>query len=413
MRLAKEAIPLLALLAGVALGCKSEKPAPPAGLAPVPGAGFVRPPSADGGREKVAVDPANAESLYLAGQQEFIAGEFATAAEHFRKALGLAPSARVWHALGDAQLAQARFSDAAAAFRSAIELEPKKRLSWMRLGRCLINSGRLSEAIEAYREAQALQPDDAIAYREEAEALIALERDEEAIARLDKALGLDAEGAAADLKLIGQLRAKRGEWTLAVEAMRRSAQAHPDAGIYSELGDALVRSGDFPGARDAFGEAARLDPKDPFAWELVGELELRLGDRAAARAAFEAALKVKERPLPQLALGRMELVDGKREEARKRFDLALEAATGEQANEAREIARFAGELGEWDSAEKLLAMLAAEEEGAKDASLWLELAGARQALGNKAAVAEACAAVKALGGGQSCPPKAPAVVGER
>ncbi|HCF56759.1 MAG TPA: hypothetical protein DFS52_02020, partial [Myxococcales bacterium] len=59
------------------------------------------------------------------------------------------------------------------------------------------------------------------------------------------------------------------------------------------------------------------------------------------------------------------------------------------------------------------AMLAAEEEGAKDASLWLELAGARQALGRKAAAAAACAAVKALGGGQSCPPKAPAVVGER
>ena len=356
--------------------------------------GFVRPQVGDAGPEHVTIDPLDPESLYLAGQEAFIAGESEKAADLFRKALRLKKTAKTWHALGDALMTGGRFDEAADAFEDALVLEPTKRLSLMRRGRCLMNSGRAKEAVEAFGKAVELKGDDPLALREHADALIEDKRDGEALAQLKRATALDPSGAARDLKLTGEVLARGEKWAEAVEALTASAKAHPDPGILSELGEALVRTGDLEAAKGAFQEAGRLDPKDPLAPETVAEIQLKQGDTAGARTSFAASILIRDRPSPHLALGRLDLKEGKKDAAKAQLDKALAAAKGDDVAEVREIARYAMEVGSPAAAEKLLGVLAGED--AKEPALFLELARARAALKDAKGVKQACEKAKAL-----------------
>jgi tetratricopeptide (TPR) repeat protein len=369
--------------------------------------GFVR-PAFDGGLSRVTVDPMDPESLYLSGQELFLAGEFDKAAESFRKSLRLRPTAKAWHALGDALMTLNRFDEAADAFEEAVSLEPTKRLSWLRRAKCLATAGRPKEAAEAYHKAVELKPDDPAALRDEADVLLEAKQDEQAVDRLRKAMALDAAGAAKDLKLIGESEARREKWAEAVEALRASAKAHPDPGIYSELGEALVRTGDLESAKASFLEAGRLDPKDSLAPETVAEIQLRQNDLPGARASFEASLKVKNRSSPHLALGRLDLKEGKKDAAKTQLDKALAASKGDDVVEVREIAAFALEADLPAVADKLLGVLAAEEGNAKDVALLLQLARAKQSLKDPKGLKQICEKVKAAlpkDDKTVCPPK--------
>jgi len=396
----------LAFTVLTAAGCKD-------GAARQADGGFARPEEATGPSE-ITIDMNDPESLYIAGQQEFIAGEFARAAEHLRIAIKLKPSARAWHALGDALIAQALFSDAAAAFQQAIALEPNKRFSWMRLGRCFINTSRFSQAAEAYEKARALDPKDPVAYREGAEALLEAKRDADAAALLLQASALPVPPAerAMDLKLVGQIWSRAGEHEKALAPLRQSVELVADAEALMLLGVALVQKGELDAGAKALEQAARADEKNPVPWELVGEIRARRGDVQGARTAFESSLKALDRPQPHLALAQLSLAGGDRGAALKELDLALGAIQGENTQDIREVAAFAGRLNEWAIAEKLLSMLAEEEDAGKDPTVWLDLAWARQGLGNPEKVTEACTRAGALVGadaGLSCPPPKPSV----
>lgn len=102
-----------------------------------------------------------------------------------------------------------------------------------------------------------------------------------------------------------------GRWDDALAAARLAARARPLAGKeHLLLALCLAHSGDARGAGAAAARARKLDPMLPEAHYLSGLLAWRAGDRAAARAAFRAAL---ERDslyrAPALALSRL-LVPG-------------------------------------------------------------------------------------------------------
>ncbi len=396
----KRGIVVLSLLAA----CKQSAPeGPPADLiqvlqqaqqAKVPGAPFVR-PAIDGGLSEVVIDPRDPESYYRAGQEEFLKGEFDKAADHLRQSLRLAPTAKGWHVLGDTLLSQGRFNEAADAYREAVKLEPGKRLSWMRLGRALINSGGNAEAAQAFLKAQELKPEDPEAYREQAEALVGADRSAEAVASLQKAIELDPKSSAKDLKLQGQLLGKLGKHAEAAKVLAKSAELHPDPGVYNELGEVLVRGGELANAVKAFEEAAKLDAKDPTAWEMVGEIQSKLGNAPAAREAYGASLKVGDSTGPHLGLARLALAEGKKADASKELDLAMAVTTGE-VYEARELALVCAKLELWPQANKLLMLVLEDPEQAAQPALWLQLARARAKLKMKAEVKQACERAKAL-----------------
>jgi len=374
----------------LALGACQEKTPATDDNAPVP---LVAPKPADASDAgEIPADPNDAESLYFAGQQEFLNGNFAKAAEHFRSVILMEKSARAWHALGDVNMATMQFTAAVDAFGEAVKIEPGKRLSVMRLGQALQRGGRFGEAIEVYRQAQALKPEEADAYRLEAEALVPLQRVDEALERLSKAADLEKAAAqkAKDYRTMGELEVKREAMAKAAALFEKAIAVEPSVELYAALADAELRAGRMDKARDAFREAALRDAKDPFYWEAVAELELRLGNRTAAREAFTKSIEVTPRALMHIALGRIDLDEGKVEAARERLSQALTTSEG-AAQEVREAAHLAAGIGDLSVAEQLLLTLPEGEDTEDKDVLWREIAAVRVALGKgEEPVKEAC-----------------------
>lgn len=102
-----------------------------------------------------------------------------------------------------------------------------------------------------------------------------------------------------------------GRWSEARDAARIAVRARPLAGKeHLLLALCLAHTGDEAGAGREAARASRLDPMLPEARHLEGLLAWRAGDRAAARAAFRAALAVDSTyRAPALALARL-LVPG-------------------------------------------------------------------------------------------------------
>jgi len=95
------------------------------------------------------------------GLQQARRGEFMAAADDFRAALAIDPSAAEAHNnLGMALLELGRAHDAAAAFARAVAVEPQRGMFSSNLARALVAAGRPDEAVAPCREALRLDPDD-------------------------------------------------------------------------------------------------------------------------------------------------------------------------------------------------------------------------------------------------------------
>ena len=95
------------------------------------------------------------------GLQHARTGQFEAAAEDFRAALAIDPTAAEAHNnLGMALLELKRAKDAAAAFERAVAVEPQRGMFQSNLARALVAAGRADEAVAPCREAIRLDPDD-------------------------------------------------------------------------------------------------------------------------------------------------------------------------------------------------------------------------------------------------------------
>ena len=102
------------------------------------------------------------------------------------------------------------------------------------------------------------------------------------------ALEKDPAKQAETLQAMSVLAQKLDKHAEAIGYLERAVKLNPTAELYSALAEAALKTGDFAKTRDAYREAANIDHKDPFYWEVVGELELRLGNKEAARQAAAA-----------------------------------------------------------------------------------------------------------------------------
>jgi tetratricopeptide (TPR) repeat protein len=99
-------------------------------------------------------------------------------------------------------------------------------------------------------------------------------------------------GDARVLHSLGQMHNREGAFDLAVDALRRSVAAdslQPLAWV--NLGVALVGAGDLAGAREAYGDALRVNPYEALAHFNLGNVEQRAGRLAEAAAAYERAVE--------------------------------------------------------------------------------------------------------------------------
>jgi choline-sulfatase len=165
-------------------------------------------------------------------------------------------------------------------------------------------------------------------------AMIAAEDNRPADARktLEKVIALDPKSPTA-LRQLGELELQAGDYAQAAHHFKGAAEIRPDdvAALFHE-GQALEKTRDLGGARDALEASLKLVPGQFEARLLLGQVYLGLQDPAAAEDEFEAALLLQSGSVEaQLGLAEAQITKGNFAEAAQ----SLEALSKEQAKNAR------------------------------------------------------------------------------
>ena len=346
-----------------------------------------------------------ADGYYMRGTAAYLAGDTQGALEAFERVRALAPDdRRLPTAEGEVLLSAGRLKDAKVRFEEALKMDPSRGPTWARLG--LIH--------ETLRE------------------------DEEAKKALDRAIELYADDFQA-LETLGRLEARRGNVDAAVDAYVRAALAIPTGGaelmlmasdilhsagrrdealaVLSDavvrnvvsgpllriLGDLQVQSGQLREAIKSYEVAAKLSPRDPIPWELVGEIWARLDRPAEARAAFRESLRVRKRAVVHVAVVRLEMAQGDREAAEAALEAAKESLDG-SVEDVLAIAEGLELLGRTEEALRVRRRLAEEPEQAGNVELQQGVVRAAGKAGDQSLVKEACARILAADAGvTACP----------
>ena len=127
----------------------------------------------------------------------------------------------------------------------------------------------------------------------------------EAKTALEKVLRLDNRPEAALLQL-GRLEVESRNYAAAAQYLRRASEARPDdADVALEYGRALELGGDLSGARRALLGSLKLNPEQPAARLLLGQVCLKSNDPKGAEGEFEAALVLQPASVEgQIGLGK-------------------------------------------------------------------------------------------------------------
>jgi tetratricopeptide (TPR) repeat protein len=157
----------------------------------------------------------------------------------------------IWARLGDAYDADGRTDDAANAYKQAIALKPSADY-YNNLGGILGRAGKIDEAMAAYSKSAELNPTGAAqAYRNAGITMYNANKMKEAVEPLKKATGLDPKNAQA--------------WYLLGAALVGSME-------YKQVGTKLEVVV-LPGTVEAYQKAAELDPNGPYGQQAKQGLE--------------------------------------------------------------------------------------------------------------------------------------------
>ena len=352
------------------------------------------------------VDPkVKADGHYLAGQSAFLKGDFAAAHLSFAEVKKFNPAdPRLPAAEGEVFLAEVKIPEAIEAFEAATKLDGKRGTTWSRLGYLYSIKGEKEKARAALDKALAANPKDFNALDTLADLQLGEGKLDEAIKSLVSASQFAIDGSDFALRAAAELdKAKRGDEALALleTAVKNGVKG---AALSNDLGDRYVAAQRLEEAVAAYTDAAKANPKDPSLWELVAEVQRKLGKTADAEASFRASLKVKDRGVVHVALARM--CQARKDEAcvKAELDRALETSTGEELRETMELGELLASVGRKKDALALFRSLSEESEQQRNVELHVRTAQLAQELKDGVTLKAAC--TRALAGGQAglkCP----------
>lgn len=197
-----------------------------------------------------------------------------------------------WEALADWSSAQGRANVALELATAFAEARPQESQPWVRLANLRLRLDRSVEALDAVERAIKISPLDVAAHDLRACVLTTLRRFHEAENACHPAeLGTDVP-----LILRGRaawVDAQRGDFSAAIKGMDALVEAHPDyAWGWSQLTDWNQSIDAIPPAIAAAERLAWLRPYGARAWQVIGDLKLRQGDRKGAADAFQRAMRL-------------------------------------------------------------------------------------------------------------------------
>ncbi|MDX2187607.1 MAG: tetratricopeptide repeat protein [Opitutaceae bacterium] len=195
--------------------------------------------------------------------------------------------------LGRAQAAGGQRAEAEASLRKAIGLQPENRLGYFLLAQLYLDSRETDKALENLRIVVEKNPKDTSALLLVGILLEQKNDFEGAKSAYEKALGANPKFGPA-LNNLAYLYAERfNRLDEAHELASRARENTPnDAFAADTLGWILYRQGKYSWALSLIKEAAEKLPGSGEVQYHLGMTHYRLGDEAAARAAFEAALRL-------------------------------------------------------------------------------------------------------------------------
>jgi len=154
-------------------------------------------------------------------------------------------------------------------------------------------------------------------------AMIASEDDRAADARrsLEKVLQLDRKSPTA-LRQLGELELRAGDYVSSAQHLKVALEVRPDdatASFYE--GQALEKTHDLPGARDALEASLKLMPGQLEARLLLGEVYLGLKNPKAAEDQFEASLLLQSNRIEaQIGVAKAQIAEANFDEAVKQLE---------------------------------------------------------------------------------------------
>jgi protein O-GlcNAc transferase len=245
-------------------------------------------------RRVLAVDPGQADALYLLGVLANQRERPAEAEGYLRRAVAAAPQVAEFHnSLGVALKAQQRLDEAAACYRQALALKPDWADATSNLGNVLHAQGRFAEAEAVFVRAVAAKPDLPEAHNGLALARQSLGRLDEAIAGYEQALRLRPQDADAECNLASALKAA-GRLDEAIAAYQRGIRLRPERPEpLNNLGSALQERGAAAEAVACYQQALACKPDYVEARYNLANALKALGRLSAAVAEYQRVLALR------------------------------------------------------------------------------------------------------------------------
>jgi putative PEP-CTERM system TPR-repeat lipoprotein len=224
---------------------------------------------------------------------------------------------------GTVALQSGEFSKATSQLAAALRASPGDPALRRLLTLAYVRSGDAGQALQTVQPLLGSQPPDAEALTLAAVAQLQSGRPQQAQSLFDAAARLKPADASLR-KALALGRLALGDNQAALGELQQVAAVDASGAADSALISALIQRREFEPALKAIEALQRKRPAEPTAAMLRGEVHLRRGDTAAARAAFEQAQKLAPQAFPPTAaLAEMDLRDKHPDQARQRFEALL------------------------------------------------------------------------------------------
>ncbi|MDB6007481.1 MAG: Tetratricopeptide 2 repeat protein [Prosthecobacter sp.] len=193
----------------------------------------------------------------------------------------------------------AHWHDNVSLWSHAVACDPADYASQANLGNAFVAAGRMEDSVSSYQRALKISPLFARANLNVGITLLGMGRLPEAEDHLRRVLVTEPNLAEAHSALASVLL-RKGELEPAVSHYGKAASIAPDAANCSNLGNALLQSGNFPKAIENYLRAIAADPKHTNANFGLGMAYAALGQRDVAAGYYQKVLAENPQYLPAI-----------------------------------------------------------------------------------------------------------------